>query len=89
MKKKKIKVISFLVMVMISIFIVPHLRKVSGNNKSDYVKVVVYPGDTLWNIAQKYGSDDDIRKTIFQIRKVNNLGSPIIQPGQELLIPVN
>lgn len=49
---------------------------------------VVQPGDTLWSIAKAYSSlQDDIRLIVYRIQKLNGLASPIIQPGQCLLLP--
>ena len=45
--------------------------------------VTVRPGDTLWTIARKH-FEGDPRIAIEHIRKVNNLDSGIIHPGQWL-----
>jgi D-alanyl-D-alanine carboxypeptidase (penicillin-binding protein 5/6) len=42
----------------------------------------VQPGDTLWNIAQRY------RTTIQEIRKVNNMNGNQIKIGTQLKVPV-
>lgn len=49
---------------------------------------IVEPGDTLWDIADKYREDDvDIRKAYMDIMKTNNIrGDQRIYPGQRLLI---
>ncbi|WP_440337866.1 LysM peptidoglycan-binding domain-containing protein [Megasphaera sp.] len=49
---------------------------------------VVEPGDTLWDIADKYREDDqDIRDAYTDIAKTNNLrADQDIYPGQRLLI---
>lgn len=74
---------------MICLVSFPFFKKVSGSSKINYVKVVVYPGDTLWNIAIKHSSENtDVRKMVYYIRKANNLDTAIIQPGQELIIPL-
>ncbi len=50
---------------------------------------VVQPGDTLWSIAKAHGSPQhDIRAIVYRIQKLNDLESPIIRPGQCLLLPV-
>lgn len=59
------------------------------NNIVEYETVNVTQGDTLWNIAREYISEkEDIRDYIYMIRKVNNLESANIHPGDQLLIPV-
>ncbi|MDX5345847.1 MAG: LysM peptidoglycan-binding domain-containing protein [Hymenobacteraceae bacterium] len=42
---------------------------------------LVQPGDTLWNISQKYEGI-----TVEQIKKVNNLKTNNLKPGQKLII---
>ena len=49
----------------------------------------VVPGETLWNIGKFYSPHEDPRKTVYLIRKINGLSSPVIHPGQELLVPTN
>ena len=53
------------------------------------MQVVVKKGDTLWGLAEKYGTKgDDIRKTIYRIKKANNITNlRHIQPGELLIIP--
>jgi nucleoid-associated protein YgaU len=47
-------------------------------NKNTYT---VRPGDSLWKIAQKYGT------TVNDLKITNNLNSDLIFPGQTLIIP--
>lgn len=69
---------------------VPFALKVNGKTPLKYEKVVVYPGDTLWSIAKEIKTEnEDIRKIIYEIRKINKLDTAVILPGQELLVPVN
>jgi LysM repeat protein len=50
---------------------------------------VVQPGDTLWEIAAAATpAGEDVRDTLGQIKGFNDLTSSLIQPGQELLVPV-
>ncbi len=60
-----------------------------GNDSEDYTVVTVEKGETLWSIAQKYIVNEkmDPRSLISKIKKLNNLDSPIIHPGDKLLIP--
>jgi len=50
----------------------------------------VSAGDTLWDIAVDYTDPgDDVRRTVFAIRRANDLSSSVIVPGQVLRIPVD
>ena len=50
--------------------------------------VIVSKGDTLWTIAQQYNSNKmNVRSYIDKIMKLNGLSTPIIQEGQQLLLP--
>ncbi|WP_199614721.1 LysM peptidoglycan-binding domain-containing protein [Paenibacillus alkalitolerans] len=56
--------------------------------KQEYKKLCVEPGDTLWEIAKKYGDPDkDVRFYIRDIKELNELDSSAIQAGQILLLP--
>jgi LysM repeat protein len=46
----------------------------------------VQQNDTLWKIAKEIRPDQDPRKTVYQIQKINDI-TPVIQPGQEILVP--
>lgn len=49
---------------------------------------VVQPGDTLWGIAKAHSTPQhDVRVLVHRLQKLNKLASPIIQPGQCLLLP--
>ena len=49
--------------------------------------VVVRPGDTVWSIAAGHPDGEDIRTEVAQILSLNRLRSPIIQPGETLVVP--
>lgn len=53
----------------------------------EYRSVSVRPGDTLWEIAERYSINSDIREYIYNIKKINGLDSATIYPGQKLYIP--
>lgn len=64
--------------------------EVNAQGDTEALRIVVKPGDTLWNIAAKYNGDDgrvDIRRFIHQIKTENNLKTCALTPGQVLYIP--
>ena len=49
----------------------------------------VRAGDTLWDIAADHtGADGDVRGTVALIRRINDLETVLIRPGDRLSIPV-
>jgi LysM repeat protein len=59
-----------------------------AQTRETYQEVVIQKNDTLWCIAEKITPPgQDIRNTIYQLRKINKLNSAVIQPGQRILIP--
>ncbi len=68
--------------------LIPGGRAVSA--RQDHPKpvrsVLVQRGDTLWGIAGEHVAGDR-RQAVFNIMKLNALRSPVVQPGQRLMIP--
>jgi LysM repeat protein len=52
-----------------------------------YRHISVKPGDTLWEIADKYSDNIEIREYIYKIKKINSLEDATIYAGQKLYIP--
>ena len=70
------------------------LGAVSGLNisravtKQEYIKVEICYGDTLWNIANTYKSDDtDTRKAVYEICRTNDIEASDLIPGMIISIP--
>ena len=63
-------------------------QEASAGNQSGLIKVVVEEGDTLWAISRRLNSNEDTRKIVYRIKKINKLLNANIHPGQQLLIPV-
>lgn len=64
--------------------IIDEVNNVENRNREKYSIVIYYTrkGDTLWNIAKKFGS------TMDDIIRVNKIEKPdVILPGQQLFIP--
>lgn len=61
---------------------------VTSNSLMKIKKVRVKTGDSLWKIAtEHYSTKIDIRKKIYQIRRINKLSSVKLHPGQIIKIP--
>lgn len=59
-----------------------------GMNIQDHTVVTVQSGDTLWDLAGKYGPENaDIREVIYNISKINNVNASTLRPGMEISIP--
>lgn len=54
-----------------------------------YKTIIVKTGDTLWDIAKIHASDSDIRKYIYNLKKINGLKDNTIYSGTALKVPVN
>ncbi len=62
--------------------------RVQAEQPEVYVEHVVTAGDTLWNIsASAVKPGQDVREMIQSVRRVNDLSSATLSPGQRLLIP--
>ncbi|MCX7695834.1 MAG: LysM peptidoglycan-binding domain-containing protein [Caloramator sp.] len=94
MKKYFKGLISLLLFFLIISFYISKVSSYYKNNIKNktitYKEVVVKKGDTIWNISIKYTpKDKDVRKTVYEIRKINNLNDCIIFPGQTLKVPID
>lgn len=66
----------------------------TGMNKSfaltqpQFTEVEVCYGDTLWDIANTYKSDDtDTRRAVFEICKANDIEASDLEPGMVIQVP--
>jgi nucleoid-associated protein YgaU len=81
-----ILMISIMMIIVFSAF--SHSFTANAINKTEYIDVVVRPGDTIWKIAKKYTDDErDIREVIYVISKINEIDNSMIYSGQVLKIP--
>jgi len=88
-KKKFIRSVSLLI-----IFIILLLINTSfSHTETNYKKISVISGDTLWSIAKQeknnngYFKNKDIRDIIDEIKYINNLSSSNLNVGDELTVP--
>ncbi|WP_433270185.1 LysM peptidoglycan-binding domain-containing protein [Actinosynnema sp. CS-041913] len=47
----------------------------------------VQVGETLWDVAERNAPDSNPEAVVDRIKKLNNLDSPSIKPGQPLVVP--
>ncbi|WP_232700047.1 cell division suppressor protein YneA [Brevibacillus daliensis] len=56
----------------------------------ELLEITIQPGDTLWTIASEYHSQTDLttQELVQEIQEINQLESPLIYAGNNLIIPV-
>lgn len=74
--------VSFILLTIFTII----LNNVQAAESITYKNYTVRSGETIWNIACNLDKDENIQKTIYDIRKDNNNLDPIIYPGQVIKI---
>jgi hypothetical protein len=88
-KKNRFGISVFFLLIMVVFFSFMGLKVAKGRQPVEYSEVIVKKGDSLWLIAREYyPKKQDIRKSIWEIREINNLDDASIKPGQVLKIPV-
>ncbi|RKD34508.1 LysM peptidoglycan-binding domain-containing protein [Thermohalobacter berrensis] len=82
--------ITILTLIIISILgVMSSLEKVYSSGYTEFIEVKVKRGDTLWNIAKKNNpNNDDVRKIVHKIMKLNDMESAEIFPGDVLKVPL-
>ena len=62
--------------------------KAYSKDTVDYTSHTVDNCETIWSIAQQYSEKgQDIRKTVYEIKKLNGIQENIVFVGQTLKIP--
>lgn len=83
----RIKMIVITVFLLLSLTIVFAINS-QGSKVIEYQQIVVEQGDTLWSIASRYNQENqDTRRIINQIKRINKLDDVILQPGQTIRVP--
>ena len=82
---------AFLVVFVLSILITFLFSIISfSESDSNFIEHEIQSGESLWSIASQYhGQNVDLRKIIYEIKKINQIDSSVISPGKELLIPLH
>lgn len=62
----------------------------TGSTEKQYIQVEVSAGDTLWDIANMYSSDnDDTRSKVHKICQINDIKASDLTSGMILDIPAD
>lgn len=85
--KNKSRFITIVIIFVLLFFTTIYASSVYGYKEINYRFVTVRNGDTLWDIANDYRKNCDIRKYIYKIREINNLKDSIIYEGDILKLP--
>lgn len=85
--KSRSRLILSIVILFLSVAGIFFAAKAYSLDKTAFTSVQVVPGDTLWGLASRYNTGGDIRKLIFDIRRINELPDSTIYEGQTLIIP--
>ena len=65
------------------------LNNVNGVTQQKYVEVQVMAGETMWDIAARYKSNDtDLRKVVYDIQQHNNLETADLMAGETIKVPI-
>jgi hypothetical protein len=86
--KNKARFILSLAFLFVVLLTIVYSTSVLGYKQQEYKKILVREGNTLWSIACEHYKGTDIRKYIYELKKINNLTDSTIFQGDELLIPV-
>ncbi|WP_304393317.1 LysM peptidoglycan-binding domain-containing protein [uncultured Clostridium sp.] len=54
--------------------------------EGEYTEYIVSDGDRLWDIAEEFSSNKDVREVVYTIKRDNNLESSNLSIGQVLQI---
>lgn len=85
MKNLIVKVMFMLVIILMVHLIITPKEEIKWVEET----YIIGQGETLWDIAEKYNENTDIRSYIYKIKELNpNLNTGNLQVGQEIKILV-
>jgi LysM repeat protein len=90
-KKTNINKILVISVIILSIILIISVLSFKAMTKKEiyYKNIEIKNGQTLWQIAEsEFGKESNIRKNVYQIKKINNLKNSNLSPGQIIKVPI-
>ena len=79
----------FVIIISIISLLKPSNRAYSSILEEEHIEIAISKGDTLWDIALEYMPEKyDVRKMIYNIKRINKMESSYIFPGDIIKIPI-
>lgn len=77
------------IFVLSGIFVINSSAKEKNNYETYYTSIQIQEGDSLWSLAEKYGSVAFIRPKdyIAEVKRINHIQGDVIHAGEFLTIP--
>jgi LysM repeat protein len=90
-RRGRLLITSLVLLVLAGLFLFSAGRSEAGDPSSvaTTTRVVVQPGQTLWQVAAAAMPGTDTREAITYIRELNALTTSVVRPGQSLLVPAS
>lgn len=90
-RRGRLLITALVLMVLAGLFVFSAGRSEAGDPSSaaTTTRVVVQPGQTLWQVAAEAMPGTDTREAITHIRELNALTTSVVLPGQSLLVPAS
>ena len=88
-RKGKRCLLFVLVAMLFTMVVAMNIGASASEETQEYIAHIVEPNDTLWELAEQYGADGDIRETIYHIKRLNQLEGSDLIVGTRILIPVS
>lgn len=85
-KFKFIRSVTILIFLLIALF---NISVAKSDEEAEIIDYTITPGETLWSIAGEYTPNSkDVRETIYEIKKLNNMTDSNIYAGQTIKIKI-
>jgi LysM repeat protein len=82
---------SYAIILIVLSFTIASMISINSNKQSQYIKVTVSEGDSLWKISQQYAGKHSLSNNQFVswVKSHNNIDGDQIFPGEKIIIPVS